>query len=240
MSRNTICTVTVDVATKTAAISGTIAIREEVIFRLYDTGNAGAGDLCLALVHRDTLLAKIAQGDMTQQAGYIEGTLDMNTDELVDFFANRANNATHDFTLAIWDITNENLLVNDLITVQNNPYDTSMADPTPVTPIGNPGDYAPAANGVTGGDSHAHVNGAGAQIDHVTLGNIGTRTHVQIDSFIADADTYYAAKAPDQGEYRFDATRLWLVCPDDGKWIQVIPRLINGSYVLMPVEGTPT
>lgn len=38
---------------------------------------------------------------------------------------------------------------------------------------------------VTGGDTHTHTGGAGAQIDHTELSNIGTRTHLQLESDIA-------------------------------------------------------
>jgi hypothetical protein len=62
--------------------------------------------------------------------------------------------------------------------------------------------------GVTNGDSHDHIGGDGAQIDHTGLGNIGTHSHAQIDSVLgyalglhnasaqtpADSLTYYWAR----------------------------------------------
>lgn len=44
--------------------------------------------------------------------------------------------------------------------------------------------FAPISKGVTNGDSHDHTGGAGAQIDHTTLSNKGTKTHTEIDSHL--------------------------------------------------------
>lgn len=46
-------------------------------------------------------------------------------------------------------------------------------------------DFAPVAKGVTGGDSHDHDGGDGAQLDHTKFSNIGTNTHAQIDTKLA-------------------------------------------------------
>jgi len=47
--------------------------------------------------------------------------------------------------------------------------------------------FAPIANGVSNGNTHNHVGGDGATIDHLSLSNIGTNSHGSIDSHISDA-----------------------------------------------------
>ena len=42
-----------------------------------------------------------------------------------------------------------------------------------------------ASKQVSNGDSHDHLGGDGAQINHTSLASIGTNTHAQIDTFIA-------------------------------------------------------
>jgi hypothetical protein len=64
---------------------------------------------------------------------------------------------------------------------------TAAVDPHPgyLTPAEANLAYAALVNGVTGGDSHNHAGGDGAQIAHTDLSAIGTNTHAQIDTFIA-------------------------------------------------------
>jgi hypothetical protein len=52
--------------------------------------------------------------------------------------------------------------------------------------------FAVAAKGVTNGDTHDHLGGDGAQINHTSLASIGTNTHTQLD-------THLGAAAPHSG-----------------------------------------
>jgi len=59
----------------------------------------------------------------------------------------------------------------------------------------DPANFAPAAKGVTNGDSHDHNGGDGAQIDHVNLASIGTNSHSQIDSAVSASSSHIGASS---------------------------------------------
>src|SRR3990167_9742989 len=162
MARTTTLTGVITLATKKIVLTEQIAIREQVTISFTGYGAAGAADLILAIVHEGALMALLQP--MVAGTGIVTGGLDLNTEEIVDVFDGMAANAKVKMSCVVWDVTNECTLVNDWIWIQNNPYDTSMDDPTPVSPI-TPGTYALIANGVTSGDSHTHQSGDGASLD---------------------------------------------------------------------------
>lgn len=59
--------------------------------------------------------------------------------------------------------------------------------------------FAPIAKGVTNGDSHDHNGGDGAQIAHGNLSSIGTNTHGQIDTHIANTSNPHSTTAAQAG-----------------------------------------
>lgn len=59
--------------------------------------------------------------------------------------------------------------------------------------------FAPAAKGVTNGDSHDHDGGDGAQINHTKLSNIGTNTHAQIDTHLGSTSNPHGVTAAQIG-----------------------------------------
>lgn len=62
-------------------------------------------------------------------------------------------------------------------------HDTHLQYHTAARALAAHGTYTGAH--VTSGDAHANTGGAGAQVDHANLANIGTRTHVQLEADIA-------------------------------------------------------
>jgi hypothetical protein len=56
--------------------------------------------------------------------------------------------------------------------------------------------YAPSDQGVTGGNSHDHNGGDGAQINHTTLSNAGSNTHATIDTHISATTTAHGGVLP--------------------------------------------
>lgn len=59
--------------------------------------------------------------------------------------------------------------------------------------------YASSQEGVTDGNAHDHTSGKGAQISHTSLSNIGTNTHAQIDTHIADTSNPHSVTAAQAG-----------------------------------------
>jgi hypothetical protein len=59
--------------------------------------------------------------------------------------------------------------------------------------------YAPIAKGVTNGDSHDHVGGDGAQINHGNLSNVGTNAHTTIDNHLASTSNPHSTTASQVG-----------------------------------------
>ena len=70
------------------------------------------------------------------------------------------------------------------------------------------GTYAPLGEGVTGGDSHAHATGDGAQISHTDLSGIGTNTHAQIDTHLAHTSNPHSVSLTDLSVSAFMQTVL--------------------------------
>ena len=136
MSTQTDLIVSITPATKDAEFSGStvIAVRETVDVSLYGFGSASAADLIFGLVRNGVLCAFI--DDFTDSGTYYSGSLNLNTDEMVAAMVGTSGKQVRQFEVFCWDTANSDLLVNDNIKIQHNPYSSSMADPTPVGGIG--------------------------------------------------------------------------------------------------------
>lgn len=106
-----------------------VAIRETIAIALINTGSAVATNLRLGVLDRQTELAYT--DDFVSGTGQFDGTLDLNTTALIDFFA-RFNDARKKrrFDLGLWDTSRNKLMINDKINIMNNPYFEGMPLPT--------------------------------------------------------------------------------------------------------------
>jgi hypothetical protein len=122
----TTSTITIDASTKLVTFSSQVmGFRELVTVKLYNTGASTATDLKLAVVHRKDILA--TSESFTDEGGYFQSTISLNTEEIEAFFdAERDGQRKRTFDLALIDSSKGKLLINDKITVMNNPYNPDM------------------------------------------------------------------------------------------------------------------
>mgnify|MGYP001606876630 FL=1 len=112
------------------------------------------------------------------------------------------------------------------------PAHVAAADPHPgyLTPAEGDAAYAPIGKGVTNGDSHDHVGGDGAQIDHAGLSNLTSgdpHTQYQQESEKNAASGYAGLNASSRTTKGVDTT-------DD-----LIVDLAAKGLVLKDTQGTP-
>jgi hypothetical protein len=92
------------------------------------------------------------------------------------------------------------------------------------------GVYAPAADGVTGGDSHDHDGGDGAQIDHTKLSNIGSTTHADIDTHVGATNNPHSVTK----------TQVGLTNVTDDAQIAKSLGTTKGDLIAFSASATPT
>jgi len=125
-------TITIDLGTKRVSFSSPeMALRESVAVALVNTGAATATDLTLSVLYRGTVLIKC--DSFVAGSGQFDGTLDLDNADLEAFYTGENDGRkkkTFDFTL--WDFGRSKMLINDKITIMNNPYDPNMTLPTAI------------------------------------------------------------------------------------------------------------
>lgn len=94
--------------------------------------------------------------------------------------------------------------------------------------------YAVAAKGVTNGDSHDHSGGDGAQINHTTLSNIGTNTHAQIDTHIADTSDPHGSTLT---QTTISAGTITITTDQDSDDAAYVPMILHGTDATPPAAS---
>jgi|GEM_PF-4475205 len=125
-------TITIDLATKRVTYSSpAMALRENVAVALINADVSTPSDLTLSILYRGTTLVQAA--NFVAGSGQYDGSIDLDDADLEAFFAGIPDGkATRTFDLTLWDNARMKMLINDKITIMNNPYDPDMPLPTPI------------------------------------------------------------------------------------------------------------
>ena len=123
---------TIDLSTKDVTVADTISIRETVPVQIVNLGGSEAANLVLRILDNDGTVYAQETGFTDAGNDIAYGEISLNTQELVDYFEDMAMQAQMAFTLGLWDTSLNRLLINDVVTIQNNPYVPGMPGPDPV------------------------------------------------------------------------------------------------------------
>ena len=124
-------TITIDLATKEVTFSSPVmALREDVAVALVNADAATPSDLTLSVMWRSTAL--VQSTDFAAGSGQFDGTLDLDSTNLEAYFSGREGRYQRTFDLTLWDNGRMKMLINDKITIMNNPYDPDMTLPTAI------------------------------------------------------------------------------------------------------------
>jgi len=125
-------TITIDLSTKLVSYSSPeMALRELVAVALVNTSSSVAANLTLSVLYRSTILVQC--DTFVSGSGQFDGTLDLDNADLEAFYAGENDGRKKKtFDLTLWDFGRMKMLINDKITIMNNPYDPDMALPTDI------------------------------------------------------------------------------------------------------------
>lgn len=122
-------TLTITASDKSVSQDSTPAIREKVNVVLVNIGDSTPANLVFRLLDSEDNQLAIGQSFVADGAN-AKGEVDLDTEELVEFFAGSTGNRVRCIKVGVWDTVDEDLLVNDRINVMNNPY-TDGTSPSP-------------------------------------------------------------------------------------------------------------
>ncbi len=121
MANNTSCTITITEATKKFTQSALVADKETIDLNLVNTGTATATDIVAKITNVSNEVLASAD-DFTAGVGQFEGTMDLNTTEMIAEFTNKNRRDKKIFQMTVWDSVNDDLLANDNFEVIFNAY----------------------------------------------------------------------------------------------------------------------
>ena len=131
MADNTPVTLTVTVATKKLAVTNTPGLYETVDLTIVNLGESTAANLVLNIQDSGGNIMATAE-DFAASGDDAIGVLDLNTQELVDYFENAFTRQEKPFVISIYDTDRNNLLAIDNISIVNNPYTDDLPSPSPI------------------------------------------------------------------------------------------------------------
>jgi hypothetical protein len=123
---------TIDLSSKEVTVADTISIRETVPVMIVNLGSSVPDNLTMRFLDNDAVVYAQQVGFASYGTDSAYGTIDLNTQELVDYFEGSAMQTQRAFTMGLWDTTLNRLLVNSVVTIQNNPYSPGMPGPSPI------------------------------------------------------------------------------------------------------------
>jgi hypothetical protein len=131
VASTTNCVITVNLTNKSVTISSKLAIRETAYCAITNLGESDATNLVLRIT-KGTSAYVNATSFVAAASNKAFGAVDLNTSELTNFFYGMNPSVTRSFTLAIWDVALNRLLVNADVDIMNNPYVDGMPGPSPI------------------------------------------------------------------------------------------------------------
>ena len=130
---NTPVTLTVDLTDKSINASGLLAKYEDVSVTLsLGVGTYDENSLILRVFDPDANILALTSGVWTKSGTTYTDTLDLNTTEMVDYFAGAANQAVLPLTVEVWDTSVSAQICNSIIEFINSPWSVGTPGPTTV------------------------------------------------------------------------------------------------------------
>lgn len=174
---------------KNATVAGVVAVRESVDVVLVGLGSRVDEGLVLRVLGSNGTLAVCEQwaAGGTDDKDAL-GTLDLNTEELIEAMGSHRQRSAHSFGMTLWSLQEQELVLDVVLPVRaNHAFDDESA-PQPVAKWGT--DLTPVMDDLADLSallgSHAHTGTGSAQVAHGDLTGAGTVTHGAIEAALAN------------------------------------------------------